>query len=60
MNPLETSNIIYVNGKKTSQGALENAKGNIEDLREEYQSLAKKATHGKEFLIKHNAYPGDN
>lgn len=51
--------VTYVNGKKTSQGALENAKMNIEELREDYQSLAKKATHGKEFLIKSGAYPGD-
>jgi hypothetical protein len=28
--------VTYVNGKKTSQGAIENSSSNIEDLRTEY------------------------
>lgn len=51
--------VTYVNGKKTSQGVVENTSANIEDLRTEYQSLAKKAMQGKEFLVKNGAYPGD-
>lgn len=42
--------ITYVDGKKSKQGELEKGKVSTEQMRKEYQSLAKKSLHGKEFM----------
>ena len=47
-------NVVYTAGKKSSEGKMVDGIGTatVEQLKHEYQSLAKKATSGKDFLNK--------
>ena len=42
-------------GKKTGEGKMINSAVDIDRMKQEYMSLAKKATQGKEFLQKYGA-----
>lgn len=46
--------VVYQDGKKQNQGQLVDGSVSVAQIKNEYQSLAKKALHGKEFMEKHN------
>ena len=52
--------VSYVNGKKTKQGELENGAVSTDMMRRDYQSLAKKSLHGKEFMKKYDIGDGSS
>ena len=47
-------NCVYQDGKKQNQGQLIDGNASVAQMKEEYQSLAKRAIQGKEFMEKHH------
>lgn len=46
--------VVYADGKKKTQGTLMSTNVNLDELKNEYRSLAKKSMYSKDFLKKNS------